>query len=173
MWHGGVEEVSKYVEQLIEILNREYEGYAEYSKLAEEKQKVILAGDVKALDGIVEQEQEWIVTMGKMEQIRKVIIGNILLENNVERVENITELSEYIPEPQRTELLKIRDDLGKLLEKIQDINELNGKLIQQNLDYIHFHINILTGAESGTGTYGNKADGKDVQQKRNLFDAKV
>ncbi|HHY90968.1 MAG TPA: flagellar protein FlgN [Clostridiales bacterium] len=167
--------MSKYVEQLIEILNREYEGYTEYSKLAEEKQKVILSGDVKALDKIVEQEQEWVVMMGKMEQVRKIIIGNILLENNVERVENITELSEYIPEPQRTELLKIREDLGKLLEKIQEINELNGKLIQQTLDYIHFHINVLTGAESGTGTYGNRADGKDIhiQQKRNLFDAKV
>ena len=99
------EEVSKYVEQLIEILNREYEGYAEYSKLAEEKQKVILAGDVKLEDRRAGTGMT--VTMGKMEQIRKVIIGNILLENNVSGWRILRSCRIY-SEPQRTELLKIR-----------------------------------------------------------------
>ena len=163
----------KYIKQLIKVLKQECEYYGKYYELAKEKQKIILAGDVKSLDEITGREQDWIVAIGKIENVRGIIIGNILHGKNIDNVENITELAEYISEPYRTEILKMKDDLSDKVGKIQSINRLNGELIQQTLDYIHFNINMLTGTEFDSGTYGNNVDGKSMKQKRNIFDAKI
>ncbi len=173
MLRGGKFSMSKYVQQLITALNKECEIYKEYRDLAEEKQKIILSGEVKELEKILKQEQDIIVTMGKFDQLREMIIGNILLENKVKQVDNLTELAEYIPEPHKTELLNIRDEFSSLLDEVKNINTLNGKLIQQTLDYISFNINLLAGTGTGPNLYGNDADEQNYQPSRNIFDVKI
>ncbi|TCO76471.1 flagellar protein FlgN [Marinisporobacter balticus] len=165
--------MSKSIEQLILALNKEYEIYQDYLVLAKKKRDMVVQGNMKALDKLTKKEQNMIANMGKIEKIRITIIGNILFEEKIDWVENITELTNYFDESSKTELINLKENLGILLQEIKHINEFNSKLIQQSLDYIDFNVNLLTSVELKGNTYGSKADDKDLKQRPNLFDAKI
>jgi flagellar biosynthesis/type III secretory pathway chaperone len=165
--------MSKSVEQLITVLKQECDLYKDYLDLAREKKAAVIKGHIKEIDHITKVEQNMIVNMGKADQIRGAIIGNILLEKKVSSIENITELANLIDEPERTKILKLKEHLGSLLEETKNINELNSELLQQALDYVEYNMNLVTSAQPKGSTYGNKADEKDLKTRPNIFDAKI
>jgi flagellar biosynthesis/type III secretory pathway chaperone len=165
--------MSKSIEQLIIVLRQECDLYKDYLDLAKEKKAAVIKGDIKELDHITKLEQNMIVNMGKVDQIRIAIIGNILLEKKVSSVENISELANLIDEPSRATILELKDQLGTLLEETKNANELNSELLKQALDYVEYNINLITSAQPTGSAYGNKADEKDLKVRPNIFDAKI
>ncbi|QXM05164.1 flagellar protein FlgN [Crassaminicella indica] len=165
--------MSKSIEQLILALSKEYEIYKGYLELAKKKRDVIVEGNIKELEKITNDEQSIVVSMGKIDEIRTAIIGNILFEQKIDWVENITELASSIKDPERTEILSLKDKLGSILKKIKEVNDLNTKLLEQSLEYIEFNVNLLTNAEVKGNTYGSKADENELKHRPNIFDAKV
>lgn len=165
--------MSKFVEQLILAFNKEYEIYQDYLKLAKKKKEVIIEGHVKELEKITKQEQDMILSMGKIQEIRSVIIGNILLEKKLDWIENITALTDYLEEEEKEAILRVRDQLTITLEEIKNINDVNSKLIQQVLAYIDLNVNLLTGMEMKGSTYSSKANEQGAQYEANLFDVKI
>ena len=165
--------MSKSVEQLITVLKKEYDIYRDYIDLAKKKKEIIITGNVKELDHITSLEQDMILNMGKIDKIRVAIIGNLLNELQVKEIENISELVPYLEEQDRDKVLGLKDKLEKVLQEIQECNELNGKLIQQSLEYLDFNLNLMTSANTQGTTYGNRADEKNVKSKPNLFDVKI
>ncbi len=165
--------MSKSIEQLITVLKKEYDIYRDYVDLAKKKKEIIITGNVKELDHITSLEQDMILNMGKIDKIRVAIIGNLLNELQVKEIENISELVPYLEEQDRDKVLGLKDKLEKVLQEIQECNELNGKLIQQSLEYLDFNLNLMTSANTQGTTYGNRADEKNVKNKPNLFDVKI
>ncbi|WP_168198214.1 flagellar protein FlgN [Crassaminicella thermophila] len=165
--------MSKSVDQLILALNKEYEIYKDYYTLAKNKNEILIEGNVKELERITKKEQDVIAVMGKIDQIRTAIIGNILFEKKIDWVESLTELASHIEASKRAEIIALKDKLRILLEEIKNLNDLNGKLIRQSLDYIEFNVNLLTNVELKGNTYGSRADEQDLKHRPNLFDAKV
>ncbi|MCT4605029.1 MAG: flagellar protein FlgN [Marinisporobacter sp.] len=165
--------MSKSIEQLILAMNKEYEIYSDYLALAKKKKDVIIEGDVKELENITQDEQTIVVSIGKIDEIRTAIIGNVLFEQKIDWIENIAELANYIEEPVKTQIIDLKDKLGSLLKEIQQINDLNAKLIHQSLEYIEFNVNLLTNAQVKGNNYGNKADEQEMKHRSNIFDAKV
>ncbi|MDF2546585.1 MAG: hypothetical protein K0R93_1483 [Anaerosolibacter sp.] len=165
--------MSKSIEQLIAVLKQECDLYKDYLNLASKKKTAVIKGDIKEIDHITKLEQNMIVNMGKVDQIRIAIIGNILLEKKVSNVENITELANLIDEPNRSTILKLKDQLAALLEETKNANELNSELLQQALEYVEYNMNLITSAQPKGSTYGNKANEKDLKIKPNIFDAKI
>ena len=69
----------------------------------------------------------------------------------------------------REETKSITDTLTKLKE----VNDLNGRLIEQSLDYINFSVDLITSSlEPIDGVYEAK-EGDNKKEKINLFDAKA
>ncbi|WZL73734.1 flagellar protein FlgN [Clostridiaceae bacterium 35-E11] len=165
--------MTKSVEQLILALSKEYEIYANYLALAKRKKEVIVEGNIKELDDITKKEQDVIASIGKIDEIRTAIIGNVLYEQQIPSVESITDLSNYLEEPEKTRVLEIKHKLESVLTEIANINKLNSRLIQQSLDYINFNMNLVSSLESTGSTYSDQADEKDLKKRSNLFDAKV
>ncbi|MBB6216410.1 flagellar biosynthesis/type III secretory pathway chaperone [Anaerosolibacter carboniphilus] len=165
--------MSKSIEQLITVLKEECNLYKDYLDLAREKKTAVIKGEIKELDHITKREQNMIVNMGKVDQIRTAIIGNILLEKNIASVETISELADLIEEPARATILKLKDNLAALLEETKNLNHINSELLQQALEYVDYNINLLTSAQPQSSTYGNKADEKDLKARANIFDAKI
>ncbi|WP_053955782.1 flagellar protein FlgN [Inediibacterium massiliense] len=162
--------MSQSVEQLILALTKEYEIYKDYYTLGEQKKEVLILGDIKELEKIISQEQDIIRNTQKIDQIRTAIIGNILFEQKINWIENITQLCEYIEDPYKEKILEIREKLSKLLEEIQSLNDTNQQLTKQQLEYIDFNINILNNAQVTT-TYGNKTE-QQIIKPSSLIDAK-
>lgn len=165
--------MSKSVEQLILALNKEYEIYQDYLGLAKKKRDMIVSGNVKELDKLTTQEQNTIEIIGKIDQIRTSIVGNLLYELNIEYVEDLTELTSYFEDSYKLQVLDIKIKLETLLGEIQNLNELNSKLIQQSLDYIEFNMNVVTSLDTAGSTYGDSANEKDLKKRTSIFDAKV
>ena len=165
--------MSKSVEQLITALKKEYDIYRDYVDIAKKKKDLIIKGNIKELDHITGLEQDMILNMGKIDKIRAAIIGNLLNELQVKEIANISELVPYLEEEDRVKVLSLKDKLEKVLQEIQELNDLNGRLIQQSLEYIDFNLNLMTSANTQGTTYGNRADEKNVKNKPNLFDVKI
>ncbi len=165
--------MSKSVEQLITALNKQYEIYEELLEIEKNKRKIIIAGKIKELDGITSKEQAMILSIAKIEKIREAIMQNIIKELNINNIENISDLIQYLDISAKTKILSIRDKFTEVLKLVKNENELNSKLIEQSLEYIEFNKNLLTTLENRGSTYGSNANERDVKIKSNLFDAKI
>ena len=70
-------------------------------------------------------------------------------------------------------LKKISDSIGNTLEELKEINDLNGKLIEQSLEFINFSINLVADVMEGQKVvYEGKKEANGENNVR-LFDAKV
>lgn len=165
--------MSKSVEQLILALNKEYEIYQEVLEIAKQKRKIIVEGKIKDLDDITSKEQTMILSIGKLENIRQAILQNIVNELDIDEAQNISQLSKYLDDKSKEEILAIRDKFDGILKSVKNQNDLNSKLIQQSLEYIEFNKNLLTSLENQGSTYSSNADEKDMKIKSNLFDARI
>jgi len=161
------------IQQLKDTLIKENELYTQVLKLAQEKTKVIVAGDIKALENITKKEQQYIMNMGTFEKIRRSVLTNIAEEFNIEVISNISELILFIDEDTGNEIDELRDTLLKTIADLKAVNESNEKLINHSLQYINFNLEILTHSPEEGNKYSNKASqGKEVKPI-NFFDMKV
>lgn len=165
--------MTKSIDQLIMALTKEINLYRDYLEIAAKKKDIIIKGHVKELESITNIEQNMILNMGKIDHIRTSIIGNLLMELGIESVENLSELAHYLPENYQTEVLQLKDQLEEILQEIKNINELNGSLIEQSLDYIDFNMNLMLSLENHGSTYESNANEKDLKKKNNVFDVKI
>jgi len=165
--------MSKSVEQLILVLTKECEAFRDYLALAKKKKDIIISGHVKELDNITKIEQDMIITMGKIGQLRTNIIGNLLKELNIESVETLSELAGYLEESWKSKVMSVKENLEQAVREVKELNELNGSLIKQSLDYIDFNMNLMLKFETKGSTYGSKADEKEIKQRSTVFDVKI
>jgi flagellar FlgN protein len=165
--------MTKSIEQLILALTKECDLYKDYLEIATKKKDLIISGNVKELERITNIEQNMIVSMGKVDHIRNSIIGNLLVELNIESVDSLSELANQLSESYKSEVLGLKDKLEKTINDIKNTNELNSSLIKQSLDYIDFNMNLMLSLEDQGSTYESNASEKDIKKKSNLFDVKI
>jgi len=165
--------VSEFVDKLIMALEKEEEIYTEILDLSLKKKKAIIDGNIKLIEEIVNSEKALAISLVKLDNIRIRIVNEILKENNIDSVENITELSEYIDENSKREILNLKSKLNTVIKKVKDENELNNDLVKQQLDYINFNVDLMTNINLGSNNYGRKATDDVKRGRKNLFDAKI
>ena len=163
----------KAIEQLKETLIQENNMYGEVLKLEQEKTEVIRKGKVKELESMTKKEQQFIAMMGTFEKIRRSVFTNTAEELGVDELEGLSEFLLYIEEEEViNEIDGLRNEILKKIEDIKNINQLNEKLMEQQLDYIQLNIELITNSTEDGNNYGSKAQGKD-KRKTHLFDARV
>jgi len=163
----------KSIEQLKNTLIKENELYTGVLKLAEEKTKVIVSRDIKALENITKKEQQYIMNMATFEKLRRSILTNIAQELSIEEISSVSELILFIEEDAGNEIDDLRNDLLKTIADLKGVNEGNEKLINQSLQYINLNIEILTSSSEDGNRYSNKASENKQVKSINFFDMKV
>ncbi len=163
----------KAIEQLKETLIHEKNMYEEILKLEKEKTLVIRKGKVKELESMTKKEQQYLMKMGTFERIRRSVFINTAELLGIEELNSLSEFLLYLEDEEViNEIDELRNDILKIIEDIKQVNELNEKLMEQHLDYIHLNIELMTNQVQDGNHYGNKAQGKD-KTKTHLFDAKI
>jgi len=165
--------VSEFVDQLVMALEKEEEIYQDIFDLSLKKKQSIIDGDVKSLEKIVNKEKALAMSLIKLDNIRVRIVNEILKENNVDSVENITELSEFIDSKAKEKILKLKSKLNHVIKKVKNENDLNKDLVAQQLDYIQFNIDLMTNIDLGSNNYSKEANDNVKKGRKNLFDAKI
>jgi len=167
--------VDKEVNAVIDILEKEYDCYRDMLELSKSKKKIIVESKVAELDKIVKLEQDMIVNIGQLERKREEETAKLCrsLNLNSARV-TISEMASMLLPEQKKRLEDIQDRLGKILAELKAVNDVNGQLIEQSLEYIDYSINLITGAGMETGSlYEDMDRSKSKQSKKNIIDTKV
>lgn len=166
---------SKEVDNIISILKEEYGYYKDILELSKSKKKIITEGKVGELDKIVKLEQNMILNIGQLEKKREEEVSKLCSILGVKHDKiTVSEIAKVIQEEQKNELEKVQSEFLEILSELKSVNDLNGQLLEQSLEYIDYSINLIAGSGMETGSlYEDIGKGKNRSSKKNIFDTKV
>ncbi|MEZ3446453.1 MAG: flagellar protein FlgN [Lachnospiraceae bacterium] len=167
------------LENLIDVLDSENAQYEKLVTLAEGKTSAIVAGDIENLGKIMEEEQEIVGRIQRMEKERDKFLADIanVVNRDVETLKliDLIQMLESMPDQQR----KLEDVQGNLRKTIDQLRELNGKnqlLISERLDMVNFNLDMIRAMKSApqTANYSKDAytNGQSLGILHGGFDAK-
>ena len=167
------------LENLIDVLDSENAQYEKLVTLAEGKTSAIVAGDIENLGKIMEEEQEIVGRIQRMEKERDKFLADIanVVNRDVETLKliDLIQMLESMPDQQR----KLEDVQGSLRKTIDQLRELNGKnqlLLSERLDMVNFNLDMIRAMKSApqTANYSKDAytNGQSLGILHGGFDAK-
>ncbi|MHB8129452.1 MAG: flagellar protein FlgN [Mobilitalea sp.] len=166
------------IDELIDILEKEYEVYQQLIPIANEKTRVIVKNDLTSLQEITGKEQSAVDRINSYERKREAVMLNIKTVINRKAQEfnlkTLIELMEKQPKEQKA-LSIIHDNLKDTIQNLVEINSRNKHLIQQSLEMIEFNMNFIqsTRMSPGNNTYTKSASQYGAQERgTGMFDAK-
>lgn len=167
--------VDKEVSSVIEILGNEYDYYRDMLELSKSKKKIIVEGKVAELDKMVKLEQNMIFNIGQLERKREEAVARLCKDMELNSgITNISELMQVLQPEHKKQLEDMQLKLRGILSELKTINDINGQLIEQSLEYIDYSINLLAGTGMETGSlYEDIGKNKNKQRDKNIFDTKV
>ncbi len=165
----------KEVNAVIDILNKEYSYYADILELSKSKKKIIIEGKVAELDKIVKLEQDMIFNIGQLERKREEELSKLCKAFDMDSTKvTISDLTKVLQPESRKKLEDIQGKLEDIFSELKTVNDINGQLIEQSIEYIDYSINLFTGSGMETGSlYEDLGKNKSKQGKKNIFDTKV
>jgi flagellar biosynthesis/type III secretory pathway chaperone len=170
--------VASLIDELIDVLEKEYVVYQQLIPIAEEKTQVIVKNDLTSLQEITGKEQIAVDRINALEHKREGIMINIRTVINRKagdfNLKTLIGLMEKQPKEQKA-LSIIHDNLKSTIQRLVEVNGRNKSLIQQSLDMIEFNMNFIqsTRMSPGNNTYTKGASQYDAQASgTGMFDAK-
>lgn len=156
-----------------EILKKELTIYMQILSISQKKTDIIIKGKISELDMLVKEEQELISALGKLESSREEVIIKICEALNLKSSEvTMTDILEKLHPNQASALNVIRNKLLELTSELKTINDNNGKLIKNSLEFIDFSINVLSDAANPGNNYNSTGYSGGASQK-SVFDKKL
>lgn len=163
------------IHQLIDILEAELQNYTKLLELSDKKTAVIVKNDVDKLKSITAEENSIVDNNRELEKKRETVMDNISKVLNKDKSTlSLSVLAELLKN-QAGEQSKLRDlntSFKQTLNNLKIVNEKNGVLISQALEYVDYNINTIQSLHSlppVSYQYGGK---EKSFEGRNFFDAK-
>jgi len=159
--------------QLEEILENEATLYSQILSIGRQKTDIIIKGKVTELAALVEQEQDIVSQLAKLELSRDYVSSLLHKELNLSNKEvTLTELFNHVQGSHASSLMTRQEKLLDILKRVKDVNDENGKLINNSLEYIEFSINVLSNATNPGNNY-NQVGYTAGAGKSSMFDMKL
>lgn len=164
--------MSKLVEQLLLVLNKEQEIYDEIINMSNDKQDAIVKNEIKKLEKIISKEKTYSISLVKLEEIRSKVIDGLLKEYDLIEINTLTDLYPHMSSGELKKVQNVKSKLFNSVNILSEKNKLNKRLIEQSLEQIDVEFNLLTMVGDGSVNYANNADDMDVERK-SIFDRKI
>ena len=168
------------MENLIDILNEQYDAYSALVDLSRKKTPIIVSGSLEDLQKITDEEQDAVNVVNEIDKKRLEIMGDIanVLNQDINnlKLSNLVELINTRPEEQA----KLNEVRGKLIEigkELKTVNERNRELLENALEMIDFDMNHIqamkqapqmgdynSGGVNTGEVYGTNLKGFDTKQ---------
>lgn len=157
--------------EFVEVMGKQNNILDQMAVLGEQKQRIIIAGQIKELDSLIQEEAGLVAQLEKLENQRYKLQQKLDLPGSAAK-----ELVEWVEQeyPQiKEELEENVNRLSYNLARLKAINNHNNELIEQSLYYIESIQAILNGDVAGTySDKGNLVDEKSGRQI-NLLDTRA
>jgi len=161
------------IENFIQILEDENKIYQEILKLSKRKTEIVIEGKVSELEHIVKLEQALVLQISRIEKSRNEFFLKFSQEINFnKKTWNVSQLKKIAAPEQVKRLEKYQEGMASILSELDQVNQLNSKLIANSLEFIEFSLNMISSADIASNNYGNKGDTLN-KEKRNLFDKRL
>ncbi len=162
-----------YFTDLVEIIDKECQIYAELKSVEEEKKKVIIDNDVKALEAITKKEQGFVKTIVNLEELRAQVIDGFCQFKGVKELDTLDEIIALLNEDERAKMELKKEKLVSIVNDLMQVNHLNSKLLEQSLDYLEETMSLAKSFSEADVGYKEDARDRTVKVDKNLFDAKI
>ncbi len=167
------------MENLIDVLASENAQYERLVTLAEGKTSAIVAGDIENLGKIMEEEQEIVGRIQRMEKSRNKFLADIanVVNRDVETLKliDLIQMLESMPD-QKQKLEDVQKSLRKTIDKLRETNGKNQLLLSERLDMVNFNLDMIRAMKSApqTANYSKDAytNGQSLGILHGGFDAK-
>ena len=158
-------------EALLAVLRKIISLYQTVLALSQEKQQILVSAKSQELEKVTKQEEMLILEIGKLEDLRRKLVGELMAAHGIDGEVVLSELKKVAAPDIAVQLETFGENLRDIMKAITPINKLNTELINQALGFINYNINILSQTVVGP-TYAPKGQANE-QTTRTVFDAKV
>lgn len=162
------------IAMLADILGQECEIYKRLLTISEQKKDILIQGDVDALDSMVSREKEALLKIRSLERMRENAAGSAALEQGI-TLKNVRldEIIQTCSDEEKDVLERIKTEMDEVVKALSANNTHNKMLIDTQLQYSAFCIEMLTGQTNMPNTYTNSGTVSDSAVKRSLLDQTV
>lgn len=167
------------MENLIDVLNKQYKVYEQLLVLSTTKTTAIVKGNLEDLARITDEEQNVVGILNRYDKEREGVMKDIanVINKDVEglRIANLAQMLSNRPEEQR-QLNEIGDKLRDVAFRMKKVNEQNKELLENSLEMVAFDMNLLQAMKQApeTANYNKGAynTGTTMGSAPGAFDAK-
>ena len=163
------------VSRFMDVMMSQKEIHHRLGDLSGQKQGVIANNEVAALDAIVRQEQRELAALSSLEKRRRQLMEE--LSRHTKKPAKDILLTDFLlvatPE-QKERLESLAHEISSLLSEQLRLNDINQRLIDSRLDYVHFALDMLTDDEDPSQHYAVQGAAVGAtQRKSSIIDQKI
>jgi flagellar biosynthesis/type III secretory pathway chaperone len=163
------------IQQLIDIVEELLNEHENLLKIEERKKRVLIDGDMEALQEITNQEIRFIRQAEKLEQ-QRMKLGEQVAKAYGMKMEELTasKLANLVKDPQQAAKINLlTGKFVKVIGELKQANELNGVLLKQSWEFVQRSIDLIMDVPD-SGTYTGKGDtGQAAAGQRRFFDTQA
>ncbi|MEW5322812.1 flagellar protein FlgN [Geobacillus thermoleovorans] len=155
--------------QLVALLERHLALHRHLLQLAYQKTDVLKRGDTDGLMQLIQTEQTAIAAIQQLERERAQLVAAWSDDGNP------PSLADCLPKmgEERDTVEQLASELLVVIRELQDVNEMNGQLIRQSLQWVTFMLDrFMPQPPSVNYTAPNQSTGQ-YERGRSLFDSKA
>lgn len=162
------------IQEFLGIFRIEKTAYNEMLHLAEQKKEMIVQNRVEDLDSLVNKERQTFKKIQTLENRREAAVDKVAKALDVNR-ETIT-LDWLIQQTQgmlKQNLQSLKDELNTVIGELQQHNELNQSLINTQMEYNAFVLDLMTQVENAGNNYNQDGYVQSESGRRGFIDLKT
>ncbi|ODS32171.1 MAG: flagella synthesis protein FlgN [Candidatus Scalindua rubra] len=159
------------LQNLTETLDKMIITYKDILQVAQEKKRHIISGDIDKLESIIYQERNLAENVLLLEEKRRYIMHSISQAIGKDNTSlRLSELTEQIRDPYKSELKKQYDIITEIITKVEDVNRVNTSLTKYSLEFVNNLIKSVCTVSLNDSIYQQSGKLKDPELKRMLFE---
>ncbi|ARU60434.1 hypothetical protein CBW65_04635 [Tumebacillus avium] len=160
---------------VVAVIKSMVTAYQELLKVQEQKRDALISGQVEALPDLVQEELKAVAVTQKLEAERLAALETALGADARGADWTLDKLQSVAGPVHRLQIRAAGEALQGTVRQVQNLHELNKKLVSQSLQYVQNTLDLMTGENTMmTPTYGRQdASPYGDGSPRRMFDSKA
>ncbi|MDL2224966.1 flagellar protein FlgN [Eubacteriales bacterium OttesenSCG-928-M02] len=168
--------LDKLAASLLDILREERAIYQTLLEKAAEKKDAIIKDDVEALTAITRFEEEAVLAIRKTDKAKEKILQEMAPIMHQAEPPDLSEIIQGVKDGAlKADLSNIQVEFQSIINGLSAQNMVNQQLLETQLEYTNFCLELLTQPESVGDFYGSSGQVADPNSeiRRNFIDTKI
>lgn len=150
------------INQLIQVIGQEAHLFEDFLALLERQKQMLVSNDATSLNEVTELQRQKIQESQRLNRIREKLIEEIKAEAAIEGDVTVNRLLEFADRDQAERLLKLKEIIFSLNDRITEARNTNAMLLNQSREFISRTMRMLSRVNHSDKTYDNRGVSPDV-----------